>query len=66
VKTQLREEMAEKVWMRRPRRDAISQVSVMNDEYFKEQARRVRDMAEKADPFTKSVVKKPIWLPARC
>jgi hypothetical protein len=25
----------------------------MNDEYFKEQSRRVRAIAEKADPFTK-------------
>jgi hypothetical protein len=25
----------------------------MNDEYFKEQAQRVRSLAHKADPFTK-------------
>jgi hypothetical protein len=26
---------------------------VMNDEYFKEQAARVRSLADRADPFTK-------------
>jgi len=28
---------------------------VMNDEYFKEQAARVRSLADRADPFTKKL-----------